>query len=85
MLNNPAQVKEKLDKLAPNIGMNLSDRKRMINTELFLFGLFVIDIFAFEDWMLKNYPRCCATSIAQFIENKDPEHLNEWKEILGVF
>ena len=84
MLKNPAQVATQLNKLASNIGLGYSDRKNMIDTRLFLLGMFVIDISSLGEWVDRTYPKYKDKSLEQFLSDKDPEHLNEWKELLGV-
>lgn len=84
MLNSPAAVAQKLNELAPNIGLGYQERKRMIDTRLFLFGMFVIDITALGEWMESNYPEYRDKSLEQFLLDKDAEHINEWKELLGI-
>lgn len=84
MFKNPAQVATQLNKLAPNIGLGYSDCKNMIDTRLFLLGMFVIDISSLGEWVDRTYPEYKDKSLEQFLSDKDPEHLNEWKELLGV-
>lgn len=84
MLSNPNQVVERLNRLAPNIGMRHVDKPKMIDNRLFLFGMFVLDITALGEWMETNYPSYKDKSLEQFLQDKDPEHLSEWKELLGV-
>jgi len=84
MLNSPAAVAQKLNELAPNIGLGYQERKRMIDPRLFLFGMFVLDITALGEWMESNYPEYRDKSLEQFLLDKDAEHINEWKELLGI-
>lgn len=84
MLNSPAAVKHKLNELAPNIGIGYQECKRMVDTRLFLFGMFVLDITALGEWIESNYPEYRDSSIEQFLLDKDAEHINEWKELLGI-
>lgn len=76
----------RLDKVAPNIGLSYSDRRKMVNTFLCLaYGKPVLDIIAFEDWMETNHPDYHDRSISQFLNDKDPDNIQEWKDLLGVF
>lgn len=84
MLNNPHQVVERLNALAPNIGLSHFDKKNMIDPELFMIGMFVIDITALGEWMEKNHPEYMEKSLQDFLMDKDPNHIEEWKELLGV-
>lgn len=84
MLNNPNQVVEKLNALAPNIGLGYKERKQMIDPLLFMIGMYVIDMTALGEWMEKNHPEYMEKSLHDFLMDKDPDHIEEWKELLGV-
>jgi hypothetical protein len=34
--------------------------------------------------MEKNYPEYMEKSLLDFLMDKDPDHIEEWKELLGV-
>lgn len=84
MVNSPAELVQKLNGLAPNIGLGYADRKRMINNLFFLIGDFILDMGEFSDWMEETYPEYLNQSVEQFLMDKDPEHINEWKGLFGV-
>ena len=50
----------------------------------FCLGEPVLDITNFEEWMERTYPEYKENSIENFLKDKDPEHLSEWKELFGV-
>ena len=75
----------RLDKVAPNIGLSYSDRRKMVNPFICLvYGKPVLDIIAFHDWMETNHPDYYDRSISQFLHDKDPDNVEEWKDLLGV-
>lgn len=73
---------QRFNALASNVKIPSSRRGKMINPLLFLTQTFVIDITAFGEWMEEAYPEYRDKSIRQFLEDKDPQHIEEWKEIL---
>ena len=73
-----AHLVERLNQLAPNIGMAYAERKKMIDPFLcFCLGKPVLDITNFEEWMENTYPEYKENSIENFLKDKDPEHLSE--------
>lgn len=82
MIKCPGALLQKFDALASNVGIPCLRREKMVNPLLFLAQMFVIDITAFGEWMEEAYPEYRDRSIRQFLEDKDPEHVEEWKEIL---
>lgn len=82
MIKCPGELVQKFNALASNVGIPYSRREKMINPLLFLTQMFVIDITAFGEWMEEAYPEYRDKSIRQFLEDKDPQHIEEWKEIL---
>lgn len=83
-MDSPVKVVEKLNELAPNIGLGYSERKDMINSALFLLGEFVVDMVKFSEWMERTYPEYLNKSLNQFLLDKDPNHIEDWKELFGV-
>ena len=52
-----AHLVERLNELAPNIGMNYEEREKMVDPFLcFCLGEPVLDITNFEEWMENTYP-----------------------------
>lgn len=75
----------RLNIVAPHIGMSYSDQKKMINIFLcFLNEKPVLDICAFGEWMEAKYPEYKEKSIEQFLIDKDPENINEWKSLFDI-
>lgn len=80
-----AHLVERLNELASNIGMAYEERKKMVDPFLcFCLGEPVLDITNFEEWMERVYPEYKENSIENFLKDKDPEHLGEWKELFDV-
>jgi hypothetical protein len=82
MIKCPGELVQRFNVLASNVEIPYSWRRKMINPLLFLTQMFVIDITAFGEWMEETYPEYRDKSIRQFLEDKDPQHIEEWKEIL---
>lgn len=82
MIKCPGELIQRFNALASNVEIPYSRREKMINPLLFLTQMFVIDITAFGEWMEEAYPEYRDKSIRQFLEDKDPQHIEEWKEIL---
>lgn len=82
MIKCPGEIVQRFNALASNVEIPYSWRGKMINPLLFLTQRFVIDITAFGEWMEEAYPEYRDRSIQQFLEDKDPQHIEEWKEIL---
>ena len=82
---NLTGIMNQLDKLAPNIGMSHSEKRKMVNPFLCLMnGKPVLDIVAFGDWMESKYPEYRDKSIEQFLLDKDPESIAEWKSLFDI-
>lgn len=84
MLRSPHEVATMLNRLAPNVGMEYKEMGKMIDSWLFVLGMFVIDMTAFGEWMEATYPEYQDKSLKEFLTDKDPCHIEEWKELLGV-
>ena len=82
MIKCPGELIQRCNVLASNVGIPYPWRRKMINPLLFLTQMVVIDITAFGEWMEEAYPEYRDRSIRQFLEDKDPEHVEEWKENL---
>ena len=78
-------LKQKLNELAPIIGMGWEERKEMIDPlSCLFFHQMVIDITKFGKWMERRYPEYLNKSIEQFLLDKDPDHIQDWKDLMGI-
>lgn len=75
---------ERFEPMAHKVGIGRSDMKSMINPFMVIASqCMCIDITKFGDWMETNYPEY--ESIEEFLKAKDPDHIDEWKHLFGMF
>ena len=75
---------DRFEPMARKVGIERSDMKAMINPLMVIASrCMCIDITKFGDWMETNHPEY--GSVEEFLKAKDPDHIDEWKHLFGMF